>query len=375
MEKDKYQERNSSIELLKIIAILMIIISHVIPFGYGNIGNEYINISNASNNLNEVLLQMIRYLGKIGNVIFLICSSWFLLEKKQINKKKVLYIIMDCLVVSIICLVLISAIGYKINYKTVIKQFFPITFSNNWFIACYIILYVISPFLNIIIDNMSKERLLKIDITLVLFNIWQFFKENHHIYNYLIGFIIIYFLIAYIKRYEREICNNSKFNKVILIINVIILMIFILAYNFFGSKVSALSGKMQYFTNIKNPIVFLVSLACFNLFVNLKIKNKLINYIASQTLLIYIIHDNYLIREFVRSDWFKYVYKTVGYNYIIFICVLSSMITFVITLMVSSIYKETIRKILIRLCNQTYEAMGKIYNKMLKGRHNEKECS
>lgn len=106
MEKDeKIKKRNSNIELLKIIAMLLITISHVIPYNYPNPGNEYINIGNASMNFTNIALQFIRYLGQIGNVIFVICSSYFLLEKKKTKYKKVMQIIIDNVFISVICLI------------------------------------------------------------------------------------------------------------------------------------------------------------------------------------------------------------------------------------------------------------------------------
>ena len=40
----KKSKRDSNVELLKILAIFMIICSHIMPFCYLEYGNEYINI-------------------------------------------------------------------------------------------------------------------------------------------------------------------------------------------------------------------------------------------------------------------------------------------------------------------------------------------
>ena len=75
------KKRNSSIELLKVFAIIIIIISHSVPYGasYSNY-DGFIDINVASSNINVVLLAIIRYFGQIGNAIFIICSSWFLVD-------------------------------------------------------------------------------------------------------------------------------------------------------------------------------------------------------------------------------------------------------------------------------------------------------
>ena len=82
------KKRNSSIELLKIIAIILIIIQHSCPV-YGNVsGGGYINIKYATTNIQQLIISILSCLGEIGNIIFIMCSSWFLLEKKFLNISK-----------------------------------------------------------------------------------------------------------------------------------------------------------------------------------------------------------------------------------------------------------------------------------------------
>ena len=79
----KIETRKSGIELAKIIAMLLIVISHVVL----SVSNEslslnetldFINLNAATTNINNIVLIIFRYLGAIGNDIFLISSIWFL---------------------------------------------------------------------------------------------------------------------------------------------------------------------------------------------------------------------------------------------------------------------------------------------------------
>ncbi len=344
VENKNILKRNSNVELLKIIAILLIIISHIIPYNYKNFGLEYIDIRLATSNITFIIFQFIRYLGQIGNILFVISSSWFLVEKNKINIKKIFIIILNCFSISMICLFIIILFGYELSPKLILKQFFPITFANNWFIGCYIMLYLFSPIINIIINNLSENKMKIIAYFLSAFNVLQFFKQNNYIYNYLLGFISIYFIIAYLKKYRIDNLNNIKKNVTTLILNICLLLIFIVVLNLLGLKIGVLYNKMQYFTNIKNPFVFLISLTIFNLFRNIKMNSKFINHISSLTLLVYLIHDNYLIRELVRRDFFNFVYINFDYKYILLICLISSIVIFIVSFCISDLYKRTIEK-------------------------------
>ena len=75
--------RSSNIELLKIAAIFLIIISHFsLTFSY------FQDIDHSTNSAELFFVALSRYFGSIGNNIFFICSAWFLLDSKRNNKKK-----------------------------------------------------------------------------------------------------------------------------------------------------------------------------------------------------------------------------------------------------------------------------------------------
>lgn len=132
--------RNSSIELLKIIAIVLIIISHAVPYGNFSNYDAYIDLNHASADGNVVILAILRNLGSVGNCIFIICSSWFLLNSNKVNKKKILKLIIDSFIISITILLLIFIFSdYNVSLTEIIKSFFPITFNVNWFLTCYLL--------------------------------------------------------------------------------------------------------------------------------------------------------------------------------------------------------------------------------------------
>lgn len=128
------KEKMSNIELLKILAIFMVITSHFcVHGGYDNL--NFINL-----NFNRYLVQILR-IGTIANHIFIIITGYFMINKK-IKVEKIVKLILEMFVYSI----LIYFIFYILNIdnirnsgvKTLIKNVLPI-FWGNWFIIYYII--------------------------------------------------------------------------------------------------------------------------------------------------------------------------------------------------------------------------------------------
>ena len=83
------KERESGIELYKVIAIFLIVLSHVIQtltepnyvLGIGE--GTFINIATATTDLDVLLLALFRICGALGNNMFFICSAWFLVNSKK----------------------------------------------------------------------------------------------------------------------------------------------------------------------------------------------------------------------------------------------------------------------------------------------------
>lgn len=72
-------KRNSSIELLKIVAVFLIVLSHSLPVNNSE-AEWYINIKSATSNVSYISMLFFSYCGQIGNEIFFICSAWFLVD-------------------------------------------------------------------------------------------------------------------------------------------------------------------------------------------------------------------------------------------------------------------------------------------------------
>ena len=162
------RERKSGIELLKIISILLIVISHVsqtVGSGSPALGGLDSNI--ATTNPQYIILMLFRHFGALGNITFFICSAWFLCEgDKKRNGEKILRIVLDVWIISMVYLLVFILAGEDLSIQDVIKSIFPTTFSNNWYITSYLMLYAIFPYLNWIIKKMSKKELLTLRLNI-----------------------------------------------------------------------------------------------------------------------------------------------------------------------------------------------------------------
>ena len=348
----------------------MIIISHTVQTLRGSsdcqiAGDWILNFDQASNDFSNVILSIFQYAGAIGNAIFFISSAWFLLDSEKSNKKKLLQIILDAFTISVIFLIVIGfTYGFNnIPKKTIIKQFIPIYFSNNWYITFYLLFCLLVPFINLVIKNINKRKHLIISIVFFIGYLVVGALVAFPFYSKIILWTGIYIIVAYFKLYGKNFCNNTKINLVMVIVCLLLNALYVIASNYLGLKISFFSNKLLKFWQNESFVNFLIGFGLFNLFAKLQFKSKFVNYISSLTLFIYIIHDNYLFRAYIRPLIWKWIYSTLGYNLVVVWALLLVLVLFVSSIILSIIYKETIRRLITKISNTLYKFLSSIFSK------------
>lgn len=358
------QTRDSGIELLKIFAIFVIVINHTVQSltneAYNIPNNGFvIDISRATTNIQCILLQIFRHFGVLGNSVFFICSAWFLLKSKNWNKKKWLFMVIEIWVVSIVIFIITYIILHgNISIGIIISSLFPTTFGNNWYMTCYLLFYPIHPILNSIVNMMNQRQLFRSTLVMVfLYVFMNFINCSWFFSSAIILWITIYFAIAYMQKYLMSFVDNIRENIILFIIGVIGFIGIILITDICGLYSQVLSDKVMRWVNNCNPFLLAMSIAMFNIARNIHFKNRFINYISKLSLLIYIIHENIILRTYFRHAMWNYVYKRFGYSDVIQWVFIISFIIFIFGILCSILYVLTLQRFVNKVSGKLYEVV------------------
>ena len=289
------KKRNLNIELLRIISIIMIVISHYTV--HKGIPNSSLPLG-----INRFFLEIFT-LGNIGTIIFVLITGYYLSQKKEFNLNKLIKLYFQIFFYSIVIYLLLVVLKLEpFSIKNLLKALLPITSNQYWFATVYIILYLFYPFLNKFLNSINRQEHLEfLILNFLIFSLLSTITNTYYYSNELIQFIFFYAIGAYLSKYKDNIFKNNKINLIMLLSTSIILISSVIVFDLF-TKIDS-----TYLFSRNSLFTILLAISLFNLFINRKkdVKfKKIISLIASLVFGVYLISDNKYLRPIIWNNIF-----------------------------------------------------------------------
>ena len=268
--------RSSNIELLRIVAMLLIIFGH-----------SYLRTHHALN-IFDTILSCITTTG-VG--IFIAISGWFgiHLRKKGLSQYifQVLFILWTVYGLAIAFHIAdFNAAGIKISLSF---------YEGYWFVLGYLGLYLASPILNSFVEHATKREF---QMALVSYYLFQgYYSWLSAWYDYYGGYSIvlfsgIYLTAAYLRKYP--IAWMQKHALKLLVLTILLM-----------STIACLSlwkyGHAARQIRDDNPLVILASILMLLSFSKLKFQSRVVNWLAASCFAVYLIHYSPFVYPYVMQ--------------------------------------------------------------------------
>ena len=282
------KERESNIELLRIV-LMLLIISHHYVVNSGVMSLIYQNCFS----FKSIFLLIFGAWGKIGINCFLLITGYFMCTSK-ISLKKYIKLVLQVEFYKIIIFLILYLTGNETyNVLTVLKLFLPITSIKDNFVGCYLAFYLFIPFINILINNINKKQhFILVLLILFIYSILASIPKFNIIINYVSLFFLIYLIGAYIRLYSIKILENKRVCILITIITILFLISSIIIGAFIYQK-NNINVIYYLFVDSNKISAIIAAILIFYTFKNIKIKYKfIINTIASSIFGVLLIHAN-----------------------------------------------------------------------------------
>lgn len=281
--------RQSNMELLRIVAMFMILGYHTVYYVFYNYRGE------------SPIFASLMTLLHIGVPLFILISGYFGI-KPSIKGFLKLYLIL--------LFYNLLFYGIRIVYGDVsfsvgefLKLWFPFSIGSRWwFFKVYMMLYLFTPVVNFLRDRMGGGKLLIISGFVTFY--WGWFAQHPSLFDgkNVVNFIFLYMLGHWLRTKIVEKTESISRARSRYIMEYLVLAVCLgLALFFSGETMQDHLKRLCYGYN--SPVLILMSVLFFLIFTTFDFKSKPVNWVAGSVFAVYCIHEA---QYFFRAQWYNF---------------------------------------------------------------------
>lgn len=322
--------RQSNWELMRIVAMCMIIAGHFIT------QSEYMSYIPTKEGAWFGV-----FFGRCSRIavnMFLLLGCWFMVEAK-FSARRIIKLYFNVWTLTAPITIMIYLLGFPVSGKDIVRGIFPLLGVCVWFASSYIALILIAPWLNkfMLLPQHSFKKLLLLLTGLI--SIWMTIHSMGTLHDgwldSFVWFNYIFLLVGYYKKY----CS-FKFNKWLVLVVGIASYCTLVMIEYGAVNINGMAHIAKILLDDFKTIPKLFIAACFFYFFHKLDIGKMtwINFLATGAFSTYIIHQT---PAFIHVLWFD-VYNCreaiVRYNPLIY------SIFVVVTVYIFCLFVEYIRR-------------------------------
>lgn len=295
------QERQSNIELLRLLSIFTLLFLHfyrhsLLPSTvYAEQVGFWKNFPLALTSLTSLQVN-----------IFILISGWFGIHT---TPKKVINFVLLCVFYGVFTYCISLGLGNIFSVKDFAMSFMPFSFMKGWWFAkAYLYLMLLAPLFNKAIEHMSKREYIYVLCVLTLINSYYGFFCKQEINAYggnFMQLMYVYFIGRYLALHVHF--DKEKLRKWSAIFSVVSVALYAIVWIINDNYLHVVNSYT--FLNRNNLWSMVNSTSIFLFFTTLQFDSKSINWLAKGVFPVYLIHESMWISRDYRQA-FTTIYDT-----------------------------------------------------------------
>lgn len=302
---------------------------------------------------NEVFLKIFGGFSKFGVNCFVLVTGYF---GEKLTTRRIIPLIKDRWFYSVFLSIILLATGIsQFSIKLGLKTLFPLILCRHNYITVFVVLYFFIPYLNILLNTLSKKQFGTLILTEFIFfsviptAVGQFSTD---MYSYILWMMYLYQIGYFMKKFSPAIPW-----KVVMPISVVLLM----SCSLVIEPLLHIGGKLH-FANMQNSCILLVASVSFlGFFANLKMPQiPAVNWLAKSTFAVYILHDDPDVRNYIWSNVF-HCKDYISSNFLPLHFFITISIIYFACIIIDKLYLKSISKPMLKAVNYLLLLINRIH--------------
>lgn len=284
-------DRESNMELLRIVAMFFVVMLHTTFLSTGIPNADDFSLDFAKT-LTRVSVSGVTV---VCVNLFVLISGWYGIRPKRTKFAELLFQLVFFITV---CLVY----GYVRKGHLVLDEILRTFRLHNmwWFVKSYILLYFLTPVLNAFCERASKK-----EFAVVLIAFYGFSSLNWliHSVNWMengystMSFIGLYLLARFVKLHLSDFISIIQ-KRWLLLVYILFSSLTVLGFYIETVYHKTPINGFDFF-DYDSPFVVMASISLLLFFSGIKIKSKMVNWVAKSCFAVYLLHmGNYIFPDF-----------------------------------------------------------------------------
>lgn len=307
MEQAK-KERMANLELLRCIAMMMVVVLHYL--GKGNLLGD-LTVGQLS--ITESMAWVLEAFCLVAVNVYMLISGYFL-STSTFKPSRLLKLWLQVWFYSVVVGLVAVGMGVlpaeELNIHYLLSLLFPISMDHYWFMTAYVFLYLLLPFVTMAVQKMNK---LQMQITLgglllihcIVKSILPFRLETDEKGYGALWYLCVFLTAAYIRKFGVPFLNKKTRALGLYVVACLALLLEVFCFQQVYLRTGSLELIMKISTEYNHIFPFLASVGLFLTFLSVKVSGtvaKVVTKVAPYTLGVYLLHENMGVR-YAWQNW------------------------------------------------------------------------
>lgn len=296
-------------ELLRIVSMLFVMVSHANFLGIYAPSQNDLAVDPSS----TIIRCLIEALAIVAVDVFVLISGWFGINFRIRKLTGLLFqVIFFSLGFFIVFAIASPTMAFTVDK---IKGIFLMN-GDYWFVKAYIVLFILSPVLNMFVEHATKKQ-----FQIVLISYYVF----HTLYGWLmdasvaftmngttaLSFIGLYLLGRYLRLYPFKLIKSKKIVDFLIYVGCAFFLAMINVWFLSKGHLITLEGRLYSYAS---PVVIFASVFLLLFFSKLSFSSKYVNWIASSCFAVYLFHCNGFFFGKYYRDIIRNLYDDISFS-------------------------------------------------------------
>lgn len=294
-------KRESQFEIMRTVAMFFIVVYHCLTHG---VGSDYVfHVDQPASLSNFLYSDFLLVLSSISVNLYVIISGYFLSDLNFKPSRIIRTWVQVCFYSFVITLIMMSIGFTPFSPVAIAKSLFPLSTDAYWFVTQFIGLLILSPFLTMLVKEMSYQQYISLLIggailCLAIIPDFPLGKRFHVAHgNSVWSFAYLYMIAGFIKHHLKAIPKTKLLLAILLTILLTMGCEFYHGYH---------HGSVSLYWFNYNGLPFILSVLVFLLFRQLHIADSsnwiILVKLAPYSFGVYLIHDHLLVRGWLWNS-------------------------------------------------------------------------